>query len=371
MALEPADCIRLETAGGARLYRIQRITDAGHRLVTATAILTRGEPPPQTLPPRAAPAVPALSGRALALVVDLPLAVEPGAPTTLLAVHAEPFTAQGLWRSVSGTAWSADPPVTARAIIGRTLTALPAGRPWRTHRAVTFEVELLSGSLHSVDPVDALDGRNWLAVGDAATGYEVLSFDTAELTGPRRFRLSGLVRGLGGSEALSAVERLAGQRVVLLDGTLAPLAGGPDMLGRETRFRLTKLGRDHGDPDRVEFAATPGTAALMPLAPVHATARRSAGGIEIGFFRRARLGGDSLDLDEPQLGEERESYRIEIMNGAAVARVIDTPSPQALYPAAEEATDFGGPVTALSVRIRQWSRVAGHGHPLVATLSLA
>jgi hypothetical protein len=368
LALEPADIIRLTTAAGAGLYRIDRITDAGHRLVVAGAIATHREDLPQRLPRRPASPAPALPGRPLAIVLDLPAGPGGQAPATMLAVHAEPFAGYGLWRSTTGTGFSADPPVTARSIIGRTLTDLPPGSPWRTHRNATLDVELLAGSLHSVDPAEALGGQNWLAVGMPPAAFEILSFDTAELTGPRRYRLSGLVRGLAGSEPLAVAAKGAGQRVVLLDGTLSPLAGSLDEIGRESRFRLAPLGSDHADPAALAFSVTPGPVALLPPAPVHARARRSAAGVTIGFVRRARAGGDSLDIDDPPLGEEREAYLVEILAGPTVLRRFEPAAPTVLYAAADELADFGAPQTTLSVRISQSSRVAGQGHAMAAVL---
>ena len=53
-------------------------------------------------------------------------------------------------------------------------------------------------------PLDVLGGRNRIAVEAAPGCWEVIGFTQAVLDAPGRYQLSGLLRGLGASEAQAA-----------------------------------------------------------------------------------------------------------------------------------------------------------------------
>ncbi len=97
--------------------------------------------------------------------------------------------------------------------------------------------------------------------------------------------------------------------------------------------------------------------------------RDEAGAIHLSWIRRTRLGGDSwAGLDVP-LGEELESYEIEIREGDAVKRVIAASSEQAVYATAEQEADFGGTdFGPLDITVYQLSRAFGRGTGRSATL---
>jgi hypothetical protein len=81
----------------------------------------------------------------------------------------------------------------------------------------------------------------------------------------------------------------------------------------------------------------------------------------VTWIRRARLAGDGWDAEVP-LGEEREVYRVEILDGETVIRTAETPTPAFTYTAAQRATDFpAGPTGALAVRVAQGSALFGWG----------
>ncbi|WP_425515462.1 phage tail baseplate protein, partial [Oharaeibacter diazotrophicus] len=91
------------------------------------------------------------------------------------------------------------------AVIGSLATALPAGRVWQVDDVSTVEVELVRGAPSSVDDEALLAGANLAAIGSMADGWEVVQFGRAELVATRRYRLSRLLRGQGGTEARAAV----------------------------------------------------------------------------------------------------------------------------------------------------------------------
>jgi hypothetical protein len=280
-----------------------------------------------------------------------------------IAVTADPWpSGYALGRSDDGESFAPEQTVTTRAMIGVTASTLPAGPLWRMDRRSQIEVTLSHGQLQSVGEVASLAGLNLLAVESPQQGWEVLSFANAELTGLDTWRLSGLVRGLGGSELLAGLLKPPGSRVVLLDGAVQPLATGLEALGRRSFWRIAPLGRDHADTMAIAFAATPGPAALLPLAPVHLKARRGSDGVTLSWVRRTRTGGDNLALAEVPLGEAREAYLAEVLSGDSVKRRFETSQPSVLYPASAEIADFGTAQSDIRLRIRQVSAAAGPGH---------
>jgi hypothetical protein len=156
---------------------------------------------------------------------------------------------------------------------------------------------------------------------------------------------------------------------VLLDTHLVPLAAGLDALARPMQVRVVASGQGHDDAAAVALAVTPGATALEPLAPVHVAAHREGDGIHISWIRRTRIDGDGWGVEVP-LGEEVEAYTLDILSGGTVVRTIASAVPQAIYPAADELSDFGVAQTSLHIRVAQLSATAGAGYAADVTLAL-
>ncbi|MGL4635977.1 MAG: baseplate multidomain protein megatron [Beijerinckiaceae bacterium] len=363
MELEVGDVVTLS----GRLYRILRITDGVFRSCEAVAVapsLYLSAPQALALPQVAAPRLP---GPALGIVLDLPVADRDAAPLQYLAVTADPWPgAYTVWRSQDGASYEAFERADTRAIIGTCLTPLPAGPLWRSDRFSSVDVLLSHGTLQSITQLAALGGQNLAAIGSQAAGWEIIAFQTATLLGPNRWRLSGLLRGLGGSEEMAGSIKPAGSQIVLLDGALVPLVTDIDLLGRTMQYRLSPEGRDHADAMATSFQAIAGPRALLPLAPCRLRARREVGGISISWVRRTRFGGDSWELAEVPLSEATEAYDLSILAGTTLKRRLTVSQPTALYSTADETADFGTPQTNLTLRIRQISQAVGPGMALEA-----
>jgi hypothetical protein len=81
--------------------------------------------------------------------------------------------------------------------------------------------------------------------------------------------------------------------------------------------------------------------------------------VEISFIRRGRISSDGWGLAEIPLGEEREAYTIEILDGAVVRRTLAATTTSVFY--THELADFGAAQTSLRLRIAQVSATAGAG----------
>lgn len=226
-------------------------------------------------------------------------------------------------------------------------------------------VKLYSGELSGVGGALALEGRANMAIRGDDGAWEMFAFAEAELVAPDVWRLSRLLRGLGGEEALAARTVSAGARVVLLDRAVVPLASGLSSIGAEMSLRVGPADRDSGDASYVTVSATPTNKALLPYAPTRPRATESAEGIAISFIRRGRIDSDAWEPVDIPLGEDVEAYVVEIARPSGAPRVITGATQTILYPAADFRADFAAPPDSLDVTIRQMS-VAGAGFPLFA-----
>ncbi len=80
--------------------------------------------------------------------------------------------------------------------------------------------------LSSVTPAEVLGGANRAALVAEDGRLEVIAFTKAEEVAAGRFRLTGLLRGLFGTEDQGAAGFAAGDRFVLLDGAVTSLSLG-------------------------------------------------------------------------------------------------------------------------------------------------
>ncbi|MBX3523233.1 MAG: glycoside hydrolase TIM-barrel-like domain-containing protein [Xanthobacteraceae bacterium] len=371
-ALSPGDIVDLDYRGRIRRLEILEAVDAGARAIKARSIdpevfnVAARSPRPATI------ATPSASGPPEAIALDLPLLHDGSDPVLQhLAVHTAPWPgAMAVWRSANGETYERVALANVPAVIGETLDPLPAGPVARWDHANRFRVRLASGALVSQSDLRVLDGANAAAIRNADGAWEVIQFASAELVETDTYLLSRLLRGQQGSEWAMPPLHETGAVFVLLDDALAPVARGVDLIGRSFRYRVGSATQDVGSPQMTEFEIAVGATALLPWSPVHLAARRTEDGIVLTWIRRTRSGGDGWDTLEVPLGEEREAYRVEILDGEGVVRTLETDAPQALYVNADEAVDFGGPLSSIAFRVSQLSAVAGAGRARNALIPL-
>jgi hypothetical protein len=369
VALEPGDDVSLEIGGARRLFEIQRISDGAFRTISARAI----EP---TVYDRA---LPALAPRSMPIprfpgpphVVSLDLAIVRGTNPALqyLAISADPWPgAMAVWQANSnGSSYNLIGTVARPAIIGTTLDTFGPGPASRLDLLNALTVRIGQGALLSVSDADMFAGKTAMAISGPDGGWEIFAYATAELVGTNTYRLSRLIRGLGGEESLSARTIAPGATVVVLDNALFQVAQGLSNLGQILRFRIGPASRDHADAAVTEITTSVTAKALMPYPPVQASAMRNGSGVTIDFTRRSRIDSDAWEPVDVPLGEEREAYDIVIATPGG-SRLLSAASPTALYAAADEIADFGAPQTALGLQIYQTSATVGRGFPLSVTV---
>jgi len=226
-----------------------------------------------------------------------------------------------------------------RATMGRADAALPGGSATLIDESHSLFVTLLAQDMELMDANELAlaQGSNLCLVGD-----ELMQFSRAVRTSPLSYRLSGLRRGLRGTEwAMDA--HVGGEGFLLLeeDRLIEPLAA----LGAEGEegalLRLSAIGI--GDVEPVEATLAIRGEALKPPSPVHVRlVPDGAGGWRIGWTRRSRDGWRWSSGGDVPLGEESERYELRVLRGAEVKRRAETAEPVWLYDAAMVSDDMAG-----------------------------
>ena len=218
------------------------------------------------------------------------------------------------------------------------------------------------GALSSISTASMLAGGNLCAVACDENRFEVLQFARAEEIGPGEFRLSCLLRALGGTEDAMAAGASPGALFVLLDRASVALGIDAAEVGRSIQYRVQPFGRARDDASVAAQTHALGMRSVRPLSPVHLTGRFAAdGGRELGWIRRTRTGGDNWAARDVPLGEEAERYRAVIADGAGTSMAVETQEPWLTLSADEQNARFGWLPTEIDVSVSQVSPVWGSG----------
>jgi hypothetical protein len=289
----------------------------------------------------------------------------------LACVAAQPFAGADVWAGPSLDALTLRAELAASCPIGATLSPLAAGPLWRMDLGNTLTVTVEGTSLSSCSLAALYAGANAAAVQTPAGAWEVLQYQSAMLTAPGTYVLSGLLRGQQGSEADMAALVPAGAAFVPLSDALARVNVSLAERTLPLIWRAVPHGAAPGGAQASERDQAWTGIAYRPFAPVHLAAQRQANGdIALSWIRRTRVGGDSWEGVEVPLGEESEAYLVTIYTAAGLAvRRYQTAGPSLTYPAADQMSDFpAGTPRPLSVSVAQLSAVFGWGAAANASL---
>ncbi len=371
LALEPGDAVMLSLATGPVTVRIEEVADGLFRKIRARRHDAAVYEPAATAARGETAAAPVLYGKPSAVLLDLPLtdgdATKAHAPW--IAATAVPWPGVlSLSRRTGSAAFADNITLDTPATMGFLTSTLDAGPLFVFDRAAAVTVRLTSGVLFSVSEEELLQGANAAAIGSMEEGWEIIQFRQAELVGAGRYRLSWLLRGQSGSEPEMRAQRPAGSRFVLLnEAVVQPRLG----LAQASLEQTWRIGPQQYDLSRAHLSLTHRAAllGLRPLAPVHARAVRLGADVRLSWIRRTRLDGDSWDIGEVPLGEEREAYELEIMSGTHAKRALTLNEPHYLYTGAQILTDFGTDPRSFTIRVAQTSTVFGPGAVLEETLN--
>lgn len=368
LALEPGDIVSANIAGRSRLLRLTAVSEHGTREIQALSI----DPSVYDqidVPSRAAAPTPLVQiGSPAVALMDLPQwNASYDALSGYAAAMQKPWPGSvALFVSPQDTGYQLKAIASVPATLGVTLDDLPSGPEGRLDHRASFRVRLTNGTLASADLVSMLAGANLAALRNAGGNWEIIQFLTAELVDAQTYRLSGLLRGQFGTEGAMVETSSSGAQFVLLDAgvTRIPLPESEQKL--TLNWRYGPGNRNIGDASYVTAPFAYQGLGLRPLSPVRVKATRASGNIVMSWVRRTRTGGDNWELPDVPLGEESESYEVDILDGADVKRTLQSSSPTASYSSGDQIADFGSVQSAVSVKIYQTNVVFGRGAPRAA-----
>jgi hypothetical protein len=344
-AIGAGDVVTLPSDSGPLTARIDRVEQTTHHLVEAVRI------EPEIYHPADFPDDPTptrrfvTTGPVLPLFLDLPLMrgdEVPHAPH--LAVTAEPWPGDvAVYDAPDDAGYALNRLISTQATLGviqNDLLRAPAGLVDRT---AFVDVTLTSGQLASISDTSLLAGANAAAIGTGDPDlWEVFQFRDAVLVGPQTWRLTHLLRGQLGTDALMS-DHLAGAYFILLDGA-AKQIDLPFSLRRQVRhFRVGPASKFYDHPSyRHDVRAFAGNG-LRPYSPVHLRASFGPDGVTLSWVRRARIEADGWDLPEIPLGEDREAYLVELSGASGLVRQQEVTATSWVYTDAMRAEDgFSG-----------------------------
>ncbi|MXO65503.1 phage tail protein [Altericroceibacterium endophyticum] len=231
-----------------------------------------------------------------------------------------------------------------RAIMGTTISPLPPSRAVRLEANSSLDVQLVAPDLLLAD---ATPQALALGANRVWCGGEILQFGHAVHQGGGIWRLSGLLRGRAGSEAIALQGQDAGAAFALLDDRLTLL--DPAKIQPLDEASLVAAGA--GDTAAILSQINDPLRSLRPLSPVHPRAYTETDGtLILRWTRRSRSTANSFPVGTIPLHEAHERYRVMLGPVESPLAWWDVSAPQLRLSAATLA-DLGStyPGAALSV----------------------
>jgi hypothetical protein len=353
--LRPGTTVRLE--GTNEVWRVARWSFEQMRVRLELLRVPGSAPASATGTPGRPVSQPDLKiGATILRLLDAPLYGDRPADRPVL--HVAAAGAEPGWRgallSVShddGASWQPAGSTAAPAVLGTAVTALPAGGSALLDQRHEIEVELLNEAMGLEGQTDQAlaGGANMAVIGD-----ELVQFGRAEQIGPRRWRLSRLLRGRFGTEW--AGEHTAGEPFVVIETeTLAGVEMSAAMIG--SAVAVLAVGLADG-PDGVQASRSVSGEVLRPPSPVHLRAlREEDGAVLVRWVRRSRTGWRWLDGAEAPIGEEAERYEVIVSDGSGAGRRVELSEAEYRYDTAMQQTDqVTGPLTIEVVQLGTFGR---------------
>ncbi|MEO0061504.1 MAG: hypothetical protein RLZZ08_64 [Pseudomonadota bacterium] len=189
-----------------------------------------------------------------------------------------------------------------RSILGTTRTVLAPGSIHMLDSVASVEVDLVAPDLLLGDAT-----AEQLAMGAnrALVGGELCQFARAQRLDAGRWKLSGLLRGRGGTEGAALLAHAAGTAFVLLDGTAVAI----DAARVPQPETIAAIGLADSQPV-IAVVINP-RIGTVPLCPVHGQFIINAdGSMVLVWCRRARGGWAWQDHVDTPLNEEGEKYLV-------------------------------------------------------------
>jgi hypothetical protein len=235
-------------------------------------------------------------------------------------------------------------------------------------RANSVTVTFDSGTPETIAEIDLLNGGN-----AALLGSEIVQFQTATLSSGTTYVLTGFLRGRRGTEQYMGGHQV-GETFILLNASrgLLRVVRSATERGTQRYYRAPAFGSSLATASTVPF--TNWAQGLRPLSPVYLFGTRNDPSTNYWTFRwirRGRISPEWMPNVDVPIGENTESYEIDIVNTStlAVVRTLTSSTPTVTYTEAEQIENFGSAQTTVRARVYQISAIVGRGFGTEGTFS--
>ena len=363
------DTVALATTQHQGRYRIDRMEEAGLRLIEATRVEAEAyKAPPMrnevvSLQPHVGP-IPAEL-----VFLDLPLLTGDELPhAPYIAAAGNPWPGSiGVYGAPQDSDYTLQEILNEAAVIGVTQTPLARGPVGIWDRQTGVEVELIDGAFSSALSDAILSGANTLAIGDGTIdNWEILQFRHAEPVYTRGFVLSHFLRGQAGTAGLMPEDWPAGSSVVLMNTVPTQITLPTASRGTTRHFRYGPAKQPITDPSYRYVSHAFAGNGLRPYPVAHLRATAAPGGVFVSWIRCSRIDGDIWADGDIPLGEDSEVYLVRVTQFGNIVREVTVTSASWAYESADMNSDLtAGPY---DISVAQVSDRYGAG--LFNTLSL-
>lgn len=288
----------------------------------------------------------------------------------------ERWGGSGLFFSWDDTDYVQVDTIANEAIAGYTTGILPTtSMPGTWDEGSTVNIRLYNEDiqLESVSELEVLRGRN-----RASIGGEVIGYRTATLTSPGEWALSGLLRGLHGTEETIS-EHYTNDSVIIIDSRFTGirfLELDPALMGENREIFLKAVPAGELEAN-VETTFAQLNAEIFRPAPPSALAAHNFGNqLQISWKRssseRFSLWSDNNrrlpdELYDDLISSAEDKYEIEIYDGSTLARpTLTQDSSQLAYSNSLQTTDGFSPGDTVTFKVR--ARGANHMTSDAATI---
>jgi hypothetical protein len=251
---------------------------------------------------------------------------------------------------------------------------------WDTTNSVAIQMDLTADSLTSAtSDADVYGHTNWALIGTDGA-WEVIAFKTVVDNGDNSYTISNLIRGLKNTEEFTG-SHVAYDRFILLENIDEITAVNEGHLGRHPMSteaigvaQSYKIASLHSDPQEAEsFEFINNALGLKPYAPTQVAGTRGGGDIIFTWVRSGRIDNGWDDNRDVPLGEDSESYQIDVhstQNGTfgSVTNTYTSTSETYTYTAAQQTADFGSGRDPVDITVYQISATVGRGYGRQATI---
>ena len=305
------------------------------------------------------PSIPPAPGNVSISLFDLPLLPSETSAERMFAACTSDgaFYGANLFRSNDGGGtWSYVGQVTQNAVVGTTITVLPPGNSVTWDEASTVDVTLSHGTLESRPAGDVLNYFN-----AALIGAEIVQFKQASLIAANTYRLSGLLRGRLGTE--HEVDRHIANEPFLMLNSLQSISFPTSEWHMDKLYRIGPSTLPITDEKYRDYTVNLNGLGARPYSVCHVSGfKDGTGSLTVSWVRRARMNGDWKPYTDVPVGENSETYQVDVVSADGnIKRTITVNEPKAVYSANEQIVDFGSLQAVVRVRIYQMSEVYGRG----------